>query len=164
MTGINAYIAIFIIKTIGGGLANYRLILMKEGNKFGTALVTMFSSLTWILSMGLVVGNVSEDMFIIIPFVVAVVLGNYIGIFIDNKIKTGNVLTTIITSDENKEIIEIMKKNGFEVHSFKAEGMDENKKLIMITTQRKQQQNLMNKMKESRYSNFIISEKIEEEF
>lgn len=110
MTGINAYIAIFIIKTIGGGLANYRLILMKEGNKFGTALVTMFSSLTWILSMGLVVGNVSEDMFIIIPFVVAVVLGNYIGIFIDNKIKTGNVLTTIITSDENKEIIEIMKK------------------------------------------------------
>jgi uncharacterized protein YebE (UPF0316 family) len=158
------YITIFLIKTIGGGFANYRLILMKEGNKSLSMLIGLFASLCWVLSMGLIVDNVFENFLVIIPFVLGVVVGNYIGVFLDKYIKSGNILTTIIISEENEELINILKREGFEVNSFPAKGKDNNKKLVMIKNSRKTHKNLIEKIKEAEFSNFIINEKIEEVF
>lgn len=164
MTGINAYIAIYIIKTIGGGLANYRLILMKEGNTLVAAIVTVLSSLTWILAMGLVMTNINEDYFIILPFVAAVVTGNYIGIFINNKIKTGSILTTLITNEKNDHILKELGESGFEVHSVSGEGKDEKRRVIFIKSSKKEHSKVINQIKEKNFKEFVINERIEEEF
>ena len=164
MEMITMYLTIFLIKTIGGGFANYRLILMKDGNKILAMVVGLFASASWILSMGLVVGNISEDLFVIIPFVLAVVSGNYIGIFLNKYIKSGSILTTIIISEENEKLIDILRSEGFEVNSFSARGKDKNKKLVMIKNSRKKHNDLIRKIKETEFSNFIINEKIEEVF
>jgi uncharacterized protein YebE (UPF0316 family) len=161
MTGITSYIIIFLIKFIGGGLANYRLIMMKEGNRLGVMLLTVFTSLSWILSMGLVVGNFNEDFFVTIPFLLGVVGGNYLGMYINNKIKTGHILTTIIVEDDEEKMIEVLQNLQFDIKVFKAKGRDNNKKVVLIKTKSSEHENLVQVMKDLDVNNFLINERIE---
>jgi uncharacterized protein YebE (UPF0316 family) len=161
MTGITSYIIIFLIKFIGGGLANYRLIMMKEGNRLGVMILTVFTSLSWILSMGLVVGNFNEDFFVTIPFLLGVVGGNYLGMYINNKIKTGHILTTIIVEDNEEKMIEVLQNLQFDIKVFKAKGRDNNKKVVLIKTKSSEHNNLVQVMKDLNVNNFLINERIE---
>jgi uncharacterized protein YebE (UPF0316 family) len=161
MTGVTSYIIIFLIKFIGGGLANYRLIMMKEGNRLGVMVLTVFTSLSWILSMGLVVGNFNEDFFVTIPFLLGVVGGNYLGMYINNKIKTGHILTTIIVEDDEEKMIEVLQNLQFDIKVFKAKGRDNNKKVVLIKTKSSEHENLVQVMKDLDVNNFLINERIE---
>lgn len=156
------YLLVFIMKLINGGLSNYRLLLMKEGNKISASLTTVFATLTWTIAMAFVVGNFKEDPFIVLPFVLGVVGGNYLGIMIDNYFKSGSILTTIILNDKNRQMLLELKAENFSVTSFIGKGMNDKKEIIMITSPRKRSATLFNILKNNGDENFIISEKVEE--
>lgn len=156
------YLTVFIIKVIGSALANYRLILMNDGNKTGVFITSFFSTLSWILSISLVMEGINEDPFISVPFVLGIVTGSYLGIFFDKHLKSGKILTTVVTTDKNIKLLDKIKKEGFEVASFKAEGKDGNKEVLMIASSRKKSFNLLNLIKANNKNNFIIGEKAEE--
>ncbi len=161
---IASYVTIFLIKFIGGGLANYRLIMMKEGNRIGVSVLTIFTSLSWILAMGLVVDSINEDIFVVIPFLLAVVGGNYFGMYINNKIKIGHVLTTVIINNDELDLIKKLKELNFDIKVFKATGKDNEKKVVLIKTRTSEHKTLIQTMKDLNANKFIINEKIEEVF
>lgn len=162
MSDINIYIFLFIVKTIGGALSNYRLILMKEGNRIGATIVTGLSTFTWVLSMALVVDNIQENLLVAVPFVLAVVCGNYLGSTLDSFFSSGNTMTTIIASEKNEKLIELIKKSGFDVITVPAKGRDANKKVIMINSTRKKQKTLSNILNNDEFKSCVIYEKVEE--
>lgn len=154
------YLIIFIIKSIGGTLSNYRLILMSEDNKIGAFIMNFFSTITWIVSVSMVFNGISKDPFIAIPFVSGILVGNYIGMFLDQYIKAGKILTTVITDNNNLSIIEEIKNEGFHISSLKAEGKDGNKKVLLISSNRKRHSKLLDIISHSNTS-FTIAEKAE---
>lgn len=156
------YAIVFIMKLINGGLSNYRLLLMKEGNKVMASLTTVFATITWTLSMAFVVGGFKEDPYIVLPFVFGVVGGNYLGIMIDNYFKSGTVMTTIIINDQNRSILTKLKSEKFTVTSFIGKGMKDKKEIIMIAAPRKKTSSLIDILKSSNGDKFIISEKVED--
>lgn len=162
MASITTYITIFLIKLLGGGLANYRLIMMKEGNRLIVSFLTILTSLSWILSMGLVMVNFNDDIFITLPFLLGVVGGNYVGMFVNDKIKTGHILTTIIIDEDKINFAKNLKELNFDVKVFDAKGKDSNKKVLIIKTKSSDHKNLVNIIKDLDISSFLINERIEE--
>ncbi len=162
MQNIMIYLIVFVVKALDGTLSNYRLILLKEGNKLGVSVVNIFASLFWLISVALVVDNITSDPIIVFPFVLGLVVGNYIGTFLYNSFKSGQVLTTVIVNEGNKELLNQLNNNGFKVTSFSAEGIQSNKKVVMIAVPRKKQGLLLSVIKSNDDSNFIINESVEE--
>lgn len=156
------YLIVFIVKALDGTLSNYRLILLKEGNRIGVLIVNIFASIFWLISVALVVDNISTDPFIVFSFVLGLVVGNYIGVLLYKSFKSGQILTTVIINEKNENLIDQIKANGFKITTFSAEGKDSKKKVIMIAVPRKKQDFLLNTIKTNDESNFVINENVEE--
>ena len=162
MENLNLYLIIFIIKLVSSTLSNFRLILMANGNKKSAGTVSIFASVAWLASAALVLEDVSSDPFLALPYVAAIVVGNYLGAYLDSSYKLGKSFVTVITDKTNNDLLGKIKNQGFEVTSFDAEGQKDNKKVLMISTERREKSKLFFIIQGDKDKSLIIGENAEE--
>lgn len=161
-TGVSLYIIVFLLKIFNSTLSNLRVLLIADENIKIAAIVNAFATVSWMVSMAFVVDNIASDPFLVMSYVAAVVCGSYLGMFMNKKLAKGNTFVTVIVDENHAKLVNELESKGFTVSMADGEGQDENKKIIMIASPKKEQGKLFDLISLNNKNNFVIGEKIDE--
>lgn len=131
---------IFILKIIETSLGTFRIIILSNGKKILSSILSGVIALIWVISTGLVILDIRESFFRIIFLLLGCMIGSYIGSLIEEKIAIGNHLLITITCDGlGAKICDLLRKNNFAVTVTKARGIENIKNILFIMAPRKKQ-------------------------
>ncbi len=127
---------IFLARAVDVTLATLRILFASRGYQRLSSLVGFFESILWLLIIQQVMNNMSS--FInIIAYAGGFSAGTILGISLEKRLSLGDVLVRIIISDNNKEVGNILRCNGFGVTEINGSGRDGDVILIFTLIPRK---------------------------
>lgn len=127
---------VFLARIIDVSIGTLRIIFVAKGLKYFAAILGFFESLIWLIAVAQVMQNLNSWQ-TYIAFACGFAAGNYVGVFIEEKIALGNLLIRIITMKEAEELVNVLWKAGYGVTSVDARGESGPVKLIFSITKRR---------------------------
>lgn len=147
---------IFVVNIVYVSLSTMRMILTLKNRRYLAAFVSIFEVVMYVIGLGLVLDNLNA-----IQNVVAYALGYAIGIIVGTKIEEklalGYITVNVIASTPDMDITEQIRKRGYGVTSWLADGRHGHRLSMQILTPRKYEVSLYELIKEVDPRAFIIS-------
>jgi uncharacterized protein YebE (UPF0316 family) len=138
------YLAIFFTRIADVTMATIRTLMVVQGRKVQAAIIGFFEIILYVLALGKVVSGL-DDPGNLLAYALGFACGNYVGIYIENKIALGNLTAQVILKDSgNERLLECLRDNGFGVTVMKGIGKEGERDIFNITFNRKD----LNKLKE----------------
>ena len=117
-------------------LDTLRIIYVSRGLKILAASIGFFEVLIWLFAITQIFKNLTNPLYYI-AYAGGFAMGNFIGIFIEERMAIGTVVIRIITQKDALELIEIFKKEGYGVTHMDAQGAQGPVKIIFTIVKRK---------------------------
>ncbi|UCF00504.1 MAG: DUF2179 domain-containing protein [Planctomycetota bacterium] len=114
-------ILIFVARICDVTIGTIRIIFVSRGQKYLAPLVGFFEILIWLVAIGKVMQNLN-NVFCYVAYAGGFAAGNFIGIYIEEKIAMGTLVIQIITRKDASELIKNLKLKGYGTTSIPAEG------------------------------------------
>lgn len=153
------YFFIFIAKVIENTLGTLRLIVVANGKKLFGAILQGIIAIIWVLSAGVVIANIKDDLLKICFFSLGSLVGSYVGSLIEEKIALGSsLITATIDKKKSSLIIRTLRKKRYVVNTINNNHY--NKRTITIMVHRKKVPNVSNLIKTIDNRATIISQNI----
>lgn len=102
-------------------IGTLRIIFVSKGYKLLAPILGFFEITIWLMAITQVMKNL-DNYVNILAFATGYSLGNFIGIWLENRLAIGMVVMRIITKRDSKALVEALKKQGFNVTVADAEG------------------------------------------
>lgn len=126
---------IFLARIGDVSIGTIRIIFVSKGIKYLAAPLGFFEILIWLLAISQIMQNLS-NVYYYIFYAGGFATGNFVGIFIDEKISIGTVGVRIITRKEGDELINQLRKKKYGVTVVDAEGSKGCVKIIFTVVNR----------------------------
>jgi uncharacterized protein YebE (UPF0316 family) len=140
---------ILFAKIVEVSLATVRQILINRGYRKEGTILSFFEIILWTFIASRVITGIAEAPVKGIAYSIGFSLGVYLGSVIENKIAMGKVLIqTIVPAEQGVFMTTLLREKGFGVTTMQAEGRDSQKTVLMIFTQRKGKEKLVNAIHE----------------
>lgn len=165
MEWIFAYIAlpflIFIARVADVSLETTRIIFISKGFKLLALIVGFFEMLIWILAINQLWSNLHNG-WLYLAYAGGFATGNFVGIWLDEKICLGNAMIRIIIRKNSKKLISELKKHNYPMTILNGKsGTEETDvKVILAVVKRKELKNIFNLIKKSNPKAFFTIEDI----
>ncbi len=154
------YIIIFFCKVLENALATLRVIVISNGKRILGAFLAGATAILWVFTAGAVLKDVHEDLFKVFFFCFGTFVGSYVGCYIENKLALGNNTITCIIKNEKAFLIDEIRNLGYAVTVIHAEGMEENRLILLIMLPRRRRREVTDFIKERAEDAVIIAEKV----
>ncbi len=105
---------IFLARICDVSLGTIRIISVSRGLKLMAAAVGFFEVMIWLFAIGQIMQNLT-NMFNYLAYAGGYAAGNYVGIFIEEKISMGVLMMRIITREEDKPLADALSSAGYGV-------------------------------------------------
>ena len=139
-TGLFSYallpLLIFISRVIDVSLGTLRIIFVNRGMKYIAPVIGFFEVLIWLVVIGQIMQNLT-NVTNYIAYAGGFAMGNFVGIFLEQKLAMGIVLLRIITMKNAKELITHFRDLGYRVTHVPAEANVGKVEIIFIPIKRK---------------------------
>ena len=112
---------IFLARIADVSIGTIRVIFVSRGLKYLAPIVGFFEVLIWLLAMGQIMQNLSNPM-CYIAYASGFAAGNFIGMWIAEKLSLGIVLIRVITDKNATGLIEYLKIADYGVTSIEGQG------------------------------------------
>ncbi len=129
-------IFIFIARIFDVSLGTLRIIFVSRGMRYLAPIVGFLEVLIWLIVIGYVMSNLTNPINYI-AYAAGFAAGNFVGIYLENKLALGFRLLRIITGDREKELIQILRKEGYRVTHIRAHDNQGEVEVIYIPLLRK---------------------------
>lgn len=103
-------------------LGTIRIISVSKGMKALAAGLGFFEILIWLFAIGQIMQNLT-NVANYIAFATGYSIGNYVGIYIEEKLSLGTIMLRIITRMKANELISFLKAAGYGVTAIKGDGV-----------------------------------------
>lgn len=152
---------IFFARVVDVSIGTIRIIFVSKGFKFLSLILGFFEVLIWLVAINQIWSNLS-NIWLYIAYAGGFATGNYVGIWLDEKISIGNVMVRIITKKNIKKLIKELKKNGYSLTIIDGESGSEfaNVKIIFSVISRKDLKKMFNIIKRTSPQAFYTVEDI----
>lgn len=155
MNQVLGYLLIFIARISDVSLATMRTLMVVQGRRRQAAIIGFFEVIIYVTALGKVVSGLN-DIGNLLAYALGFACGNYIGIFVEEKIALGNLTAQVILKgSENQELINILREKGFGVTVLQGYGKEGSREVLNITLNRKDLDVLRNILEENDSSAFI---------
>ena len=133
---------IFIARIFDVTLGTIRIILVSRGVKIPAALLGFFEVLIWLIAIGRVMQNLNN---VVNYFAYAggFAMGNFVGIYIENKLAMGLLSIRIVTAKDAAALIDYLKSEDFGATSVAARGVSGEVRIVFIIIRRKELQDTL---------------------
>lgn len=139
---LTGYLFIFFARVFDVSLATFRTLMVVQGRKVPAAIIGFFEVSIYITALSKVVSSL-DNPFNLLAYGLGFACGNYVGITIENKIALGNLAVQIILKKSgNKELMEVLRENGFGVTVIVGQGLEGTKDILSVAINRKDLNNL----------------------
>lgn len=132
---------IFLARIVDQTLGTLRIIFVSRSLRKWAALVGFFESLIWLLAISQIIQNLGNWVSFI-AFAGGFAMGNYVGIYLEEKLALGMLCLRIITADDSTEIVQELRESKYGVTTVSATGVSGQVRLILMIIKRKDLQNI----------------------
>ena len=112
---------IFCARIFDVSIGTLRIIFVARRQKVAAPLLGFFEVLIWLMAIGKIMQNLSNVM-AYVSYAGGFAMGNFIGIWIEQKLAVGTVILRVITRKDASALISELKSRGFGVTRIDAEG------------------------------------------
>ncbi len=132
---------IFIARVMDVTFGTIRIIFVSRGKKYLAPLLGFFEIMIWLFAIGQIFINLTSIEYYV-AYAGGFATGNFVGIWIEEKLAIGTLVIRIITKKDSTQLIECLKAQGYGVTSVDARGARGDVKLIYTIIKRKNLQNV----------------------
>ncbi len=136
---------IFFARILDVSLGTVRTIVTVKGKKIYAALIGFIEVFIWFLVARDALNVEVNNIFIPFSYSLGYATGTLLGGFISEKVISGNLTVQVILSNQNTEIIDRIRKQGYAVSVIDAKGQNDDKKYMLFMEINK---NKLNTLKE----------------
>jgi uncharacterized protein YebE (UPF0316 family) len=129
-------ILIFLARVMDVSIGTLRLIFVSKGYKLLAPLLGFFEVIIWLLAIGQIMQHLDNFM-CYIAYGLGFAMGNYVGIFLEEKMSLGTVVLRIIPKKETVDLISALRESDFGVTAVDIEGKSGRQKMIFMIIRRK---------------------------
>jgi len=145
---ITVYIIIFVGKIIEISLDTIRIVMIGRGEKLKGAVLGFVVIVLWIFIVSSIITNLNENYFKAFLYALAYAIGNYVGVFIEEKLAIGLSSIQIINPiDEGDELAGYLRAEGYGLTVLDGHGFNNDKKVLILHIPRKQLNEVIKKIK-----------------
>lgn len=134
---------IFLARIMDVSIGTMRIILVSRGNRVIAPILGFFEVFIWILAMGEIMQNL-DNWVCYIAYAAGFASGNYIGMFIEEKLAMGTLILRVITQKDSVNLVDDLYSEGYGVTQIDAKGKFSKVNVIYIILKRKNLQVVKN--------------------
>jgi uncharacterized protein YebE (UPF0316 family) len=127
---------IFFARVVDVSFGTLRIVYIAKGRRFIAPLLGFVEVLIWLLAIGQIIKNLN-NVACYIAYAGGFATGNFMGIWIENKLALGTQVLRIITSRDAIDLINNLKNKGYGVTLLDAEGSQGPVRMIFTIIKRK---------------------------
>lgn len=135
-------ILIFLARIVDVTFGTIRIIFVSRGLKWLAPIFGFFEIMIWLFAIGQVFSNMTNITYYV-AYAGGFACGNFVGIWIEEKIAIGTLVVRIITQKEGIQLLEFLKSEGFGVTSIDAEGARGKVKIVYTIIKRRDLQQVV---------------------
>ena len=128
---------IFLARVADVSIGTIRLIFIARGLKYLAPVVGFFEVLIWLLAIGQIMKNLSNPA-CYIAYAGGFAMGNFVGMWIAEKLSLGVVLIRVVTKKDATELVEYLKSADYGVTSVDGHGTTGQVKVIFTIVPRRE--------------------------
>ena len=129
-------VLIFLARICDVTLDTARIIYVSRGMKLLAALIGFFEVLIWLVSITQIIQNLTNFIYYI-AYAGGFAMGNYIGIYLEDRMAIGTVIIRIITQKDAADLVAHLKDEGYGVTYIDAKGSMGPVKVVFSIIKRK---------------------------
>jgi len=151
-------VLIFLSRIVEVSIGTLRIILVNKGYRKPGAILSFFEVTLWLFVASRVITGIYESPLKGVVYSLGFAAGVYVGSKLESRLAFGKVLIQSIVPYETGIVIaNSLRSQGFGVTSIKAQGKDTDKTVLMIYSNRKGKEVIINKILEIENRAMIIS-------
>ncbi len=120
---------IFISRIADVTIGTIRIVMVSKGHKLWAPILGFFEVLIWLVAITKIMENL-DNWVCYIAYPLGFAAGNFIGLFIEEKLAMGIVKIQIITRKKAEKLVETMREAGYGITHHEAKGSTENVSII----------------------------------
>jgi uncharacterized protein YebE (UPF0316 family) len=150
---------IFMARICDVTLDTARIIYVSRGMKLLAAVIGFFEVLIWLISITQIIHNLTNIIYYV-AYAGGFAMGNYIGIYIEERMAIGTVVIRIITQKEAAGLVDCLKSEGYGVTYIDAKGSMGPVKVVFTIIKRKDIRHVLNILRKFNPLSFYTIEDI----
>lgn len=150
---------IFLARMIDMTLGTLRIIFVARSMKTIAPIIGFFESLIWLFAISQIIMNLS-NIGTYIAFAAGFAAGNYVGIYLENKLAVGLLSIRAVTTNDASDLIGYLREKNFGVTSVSALGITGRVRLIISVIKRKDLDEYIRVVKQFNPKAFITIEDV----
>lgn len=155
-------ILIFFAKVADVTFGTIRIIMVSRGRKHIAPIFAFFEIIIWLFAIIQIMQHLTYITYYL-AYACGYATGNFIGVWIEEKMAIGMAVIRIITNKDSSELVKRLRFTGYGVTNFDGQGSTGPVKLIYITIERKDIDNIVEIIKEFNPKAFFSIEEIRTE-
>ncbi|MFH0866794.1 MAG: DUF2179 domain-containing protein [Bacteroidota bacterium] len=128
-------ILIFLARIVDVSIGTIRLIFVSKGLKAVAPLLGFFEVIIWLLAVSQIMKHL-DNIICYIAYGGGFAMGNYVGMYIEEKLSIGNVIIRVIPKSDTTELIHHLMASNFGLTIVDAEGAQQKVKIIFSVIKR----------------------------
>lgn len=128
---------ILLARVVDVSMGTVRVIFVSRGLKYLAPVVGFFEILIWLLAIGQIMNNLFNPV-CYIAYAGGFAIGNFVGIYIAEKLSLGIVLIRVVTKKDASELVENLKSADYGVTSIDGHGKAGQVKVVFTIVQRRE--------------------------
>jgi uncharacterized protein YebE (UPF0316 family) len=150
---------IFFARIMDVSIGTMRLIFVSKGYKFYAPMLGFFEVIIWLLAIGQIMQHL-DNFLCYLAYGLGFATGNYLGIFLEEKMSLGTVLIRVVSKSDTSELINNLRNENFGASLVDIEGMTGKQKMIFTIVKRIDLKDVMNIIQEHNPQAFITIEDV----
>ena len=150
---------IFFARIMDVSIGTLRLIFVSKGYKFYAPLLGFFEVVIWLLAIGQIMQHL-DNIICYIAYGLGFATGNYIGIYLDEKLSLGTVMIRVVPRKDTTNLINHLREHSFGASLVDIEGMTGKLKMIFTIVKRKDLKEVLRIIQEHNPQAFVTIEDV----
>lgn len=152
-------ILIFLARVADVSFGTIRIILISRGSKFIAPIFGFFEIIIWLFAISQIMQHLANIAYYL-AYAFGFAAGTFVGICVEEKMAIGTVVIRIITKKNASELVQRLRATGYGVTSFDGQGSTGIVKLIYMTIDRKDIDDIVEIIKEFNSKAFFSVEEV----
>jgi len=150
---------IFIARITDVSMGTVRVIFVSRGFKYLAPVVGFFEIIIWLLAIGQIMRNLSNPA-CYIAYAGGFAMGNFVGIYIAEKLSLGVVMIRVISEKDAAPLVEFLKAENYGVTSIDGHGTKGQVKVVFTIVPRREVRSVVELIKKFNPQAFYSIEEV----
>lgn len=137
---------IFFARIVDVTIGTMRFIFVSRGYKGIAPILGFFEVLIWLIAIGQIINNLANIMSYV-AYGAGFAAGNFLGMYIEEKLSIGNVMIRLITRKDSTALIDFFKGNNIGFTYINAHGATGDVRVIFTTVPKKDLRKIISEIK-----------------